>query len=198
MTPEYASLFSGSVAYRLLEKRTPELERFVASLGLGPIISVECAPFVWARQKECFLNVEKQVTLAGGRMITGWIFEEFEGYSIRGVAHAIWLTPGMKRRDITPHSSQLKRVLFVEDASVLEKRGYSAPPFLITSPDERIVRIEKYCGELRRIIAEAYRGMNCEMAIDPKLAREAADRIGLPADAAKYLFDRVIQDTPKG
>lgn len=197
MTDEFESAFRAPVEMRLIEKRTRTLEEFVRSLGLPKLVSVECVPQPWAEPKLCFPNVESQVRRLGGSLITGWIFNEYRDRSIEGEAHAVWLSPTGRRRDITPHRFQPDRVLFAEDASVQAKRGYTYPPKLILSSDPVVRKIEEYASAIHRLVAEAYVGMGQVMEIRSADAKRIAEEMSIPPGAAKHIFEGILSKNPR-
>src|SRR4051812_7496199 len=94
------------VRYRIIEKPTTTLEKFVAEKRLAPLKSVGCEPLPWCELKRCFVNVDEQVRRLGGKMEAGWIFGEFEDRMIESEAHAVWVDWSGRRHDITPHRFQ--------------------------------------------------------------------------------------------
>jgi hypothetical protein len=120
----------------------------------------------------------------------GWVFWELVNVSIYTVAHAIWIMPTGKRMDITPWSFPPdRRILFLPDTKVAMKRGYTAGYRTILSTDFRIRAMESYSTELERIFDDSFTAIGQEMLIDPSRFREAAERIGLPAEIAKWMVD---------
>jgi hypothetical protein len=105
-----------------------------------------------------------------------------------GEAHAIWMSKEGKLRDITPHDGSPRRVAFCEDARVLAKRAYTAPPKKIISTDERIIKLESFAAALDRMFDTVFKHMGDELLIYPSEARQAARDIGLPEDVAHLVF----------
>jgi hypothetical protein len=190
MNSEYEYLLRG-VEFRIIEKRTPVIERLVSGLGLS-LVSVECTPLQWCIRKRCFVNVDEQVRRAGGTLLTGWLLNEYRGRTIQGEAHGIWISKFGKRFDITPHDFQPKRILFAPDPMVAEKRGYTAGPKLILSTDPRVIAMEQFDSSLEELFQNAFVGFGKEMAIPGRAVAEAADAVGLPHDVAKHILDARI------
>lgn len=187
MSPEYRKIFESGVL-RIFEQSTPELDSFVATLGLSPIRSIGCAPKAWSEPKRCFVNVERQVAKEGGRMVVGWMWQELVGISISGEAHAVWQSRDGKLRDITPHDGAPRRIAFCEDPKVLAKRGYTAPPKKIVTDDPRAVKIEAFASTLDRMIEAAFERIDGEMVIRTEEAHRAAREIGLPDEVSHLVF----------
>ena len=189
MNPDFESLFRTPVAHRIIEKRTKVLEQFAASISSAKLISVACSPSRFATRKRCFVNVEEKIIRSGGRMITGWIFNEYEGRNIEGEAHAIWQDQwGKERIDITPHDHQPKRVLFLPDSRVALKRGYTAEPYLLLSDDHRIAAICAFDSAIQRLREDKFHEFGSEMVFTRDEIEKARDDAGLPDDVAQYLF----------
>jgi hypothetical protein len=189
MTPEYVQLFRTEVRFRLVEKRPPRLEKFIASIGLPPFQSIECKPLPGCDPKRCFVNVERQVERAGGTMEVGFIFGEYEGRAYQGEAHAIWRPRFGRPLDITPHRFQPNRVLFTASEGVAAKRGKTASPKLIISDDPLVKAVEEFDSKLAQIWEEAFQGFGVEMVIPIPLVKQAAAEVGLPAPVARYMTE---------
>src|SRR4051812_27851672 len=114
MQSDYFAALQAPRRARILEKRSGVLHSLLIEHDLPEPKSVEFAPIQSAALKRCFVNVEEQVLRAGGTMETGWMFWEIEDTSVYTEAHAIWITPQGKRRDITPQRMPPeKRILFL-------------------------------------------------------------------------------------
>lgn len=172
----------------MLEKRSTLLVSFLKEHGLAEPKSVEFAPLTDCRAKACFLNVEAQVRRAGGRMETGWLFWEHENVCLFTEAHAVWITPSGKRRDITPQRLPAgSRVLFLPEPEVAKKRGYSSHFKTILSTDPRIIAMEKFDDAILHAMAEHFAGIGNEIVIPGGLLNDMAKEIGLPEDVAAYI-----------
>lgn len=79
---------------------------------------IDVCPASWATPNECFNNVPRMVKQYGGSMISGWAVWQRGNMLLDAEAHAIWRTPDGKLIDITPHSYNEKRILFLFDSSV--------------------------------------------------------------------------------
>jgi hypothetical protein len=194
MDPEYERFFRTPVRFRIIEKRTRVLEEFAASINSNKLLSVACEPRSWADRKRCFVNVETKVARDGGRMLTGWIFNEYEHRSIEGEAHAIWEDRfGKKRIDITPHDFQPKRVLFLPDPRVAIKRGYTAHPRTLLSDDPKLVAIEAFDDAMQKLRESRFHGFGTEMVILREDYEKARDDAGLPDEVARHLFQKYCE-----
>lgn len=191
MSPELELFLSLSPRARLLEKRSSLLASFLNEHGLAEPKSVEFAPLRGCQPSRCFVNVEAQVRAAGGQMETGWVFWEYEDISLHTEAHGIWITPQGRRRDITPRVLPPgKRVLFLPDARVAQKRGFTAGYRTSTSTNPRIQALVRYERELSALFDEFHTGMGTEFVVPADRLKAAANRTNLPDDAAKLLFER--------
>ena len=74
---------------------------------------IDVCPASWATPNECFNNVPRMVKQYGGSMISGWAVWQRGNMLLDAEAHAIWRTPDGKLIDITPHSYNEKRILFL-------------------------------------------------------------------------------------
>ena len=79
---------------------------------------IDVCPAPWASLNECFNNVSRMVKQYGGSMILGWTVWQRGNMLLDAEAHAIWRAPDGKLIDITPHSYNEKRILFLFDSSV--------------------------------------------------------------------------------
>ena len=79
---------------------------------------IDVCPAPWASLNECFNNVSRMVKQYGGSMISGWAVWQRGNMLLDAEAHAIWRAPDGKLIDITPHSYNEKRILFLFDSSV--------------------------------------------------------------------------------
>lgn len=79
---------------------------------------IDVCPAPWAALNECFNNVHRMVKQYGGSMISGWAVWQRGNMLLDAEAHAIWRAPDGKLIDITPHSYNEKRILFLFDSSV--------------------------------------------------------------------------------
>ncbi len=191
MTAEFEILFSTPVRFRIIEKRTKILEDFVTSINEEKLLSLPCKPDPRADRKRCFVNVEERIRRQGGTILTGWMFKEFEGRSIEGEAHAVWMDPFAKKRlDITPHDFQPKRILFLPDARVALKRGYTAPPKLLISDNPYLAAIEKFDSSIQKLRENKFTKFGNEMIITLDEYEMARDDAKLPDDVAMHLINK--------
>lgn len=79
---------------------------------------IDVCPAPWASLNECFNNVSRMVKQYGSSMILGWTVWQRGNMLLDAEAHAIWRAPDGKLIDITPHSYNEKRILFLFDSSV--------------------------------------------------------------------------------
>ena len=194
MNPDFQRLFRTPVVHRIIEKRTKVLEQFVASISSAKLLSVACSPSRLAARKRCFVNVEEKIIRSGGSILTGWIFNEYEGKSIEAEGHAIWVDPfGKRRLNITPHDHQPDRVLFLPDPRVALKRGFTTHPKHLLSDDPRIAAIEAFDTAIHRLREDKFIGFGEFMIIARAEFEKARDDSGLPDDVAQYLLDGILE-----
>jgi len=188
MSPEFEAAFRREVRFRIIEKRTKELEAFLREHLLDQPKSVPYVPLAGCELKRCFVNVERQVQRMGGTMETGWLFCECEHINIHTEAHAIWITPQGRRTDITPHRFPPKRILFTVDPRVSQKRGFTVGHKTILSRDPVVCAIERFDVELDRLYEEFFVDFGCYSTIPNNRLREAATHANLPWDVAEYMI----------
>lgn len=85
---------------------------------VDPPLWVDVVPESWARENECFPNVQKKITQDGGSYVNGWAIWQWANMLITAEAHSIWRNPDGALVDITPHNYGEKTILFVPDAKV--------------------------------------------------------------------------------
>ena len=190
MEPEYEELFRTEVRFRIIEKRTKVLEKFAATINTNKLISVAAKAQSKAQRKRCFVNVEEMITRSGGKMITGWLFNEFENRTIEAEAHAIWMDRfGKKRVDITPHDFQPERVIFLPDSEVAKKRGYTAHPRIPLSDDPLLANVEAFDWAIQLMRQEKFDGFGKEMRFTIEEVEEARKDANLPIGVAQHIFE---------
>lgn len=194
MTPEYTELFRAPIRHRIIEKRTKILEEYAKTICKEQLLSIACNPSKSANLKRCFVNVEERISQMGGSMLTGWIFNEYEHYSINPEAHAIWVDRfGKKREDITPHLHQPKRILFLPDSRVAKKRGYTTAPNLILSNDPRVIAISQFTFLMDKLREEKFTEVGEEHVIFEDEVEAARQESGLPKDVTEMLVQKMMQ-----
>jgi len=186
MNPEYLAVMQTPRRVRILEERSPLLTQLLLAHNLQEPKSVEFSPLRGCDYKRCFINVEQQVKSAGGSMETGWLFWEAEHTSVYTEAHAIWITPQGRRRDITPQQfPPERRLLFLPDPRVAAKRGVTAGYKIILSTDPLVITIEQFQTEMGRIIEDVFPGFGQPYVFPTEAVYSAAERVGLPRDMAE-------------
>lgn len=79
---------------------------------------IDVCPAPLALPNECFNNVRRIIKQYGGSMCLGWAIWQRGNMLLDAEAHAIWNAPNGELIDITPHSYNEKRILFLVDSSL--------------------------------------------------------------------------------
>ena len=190
LSDDLSALNAAANQGRFIEKRSKSLASFLTEHRLAEPKSVKHQPLPGCEIEQCFRNVERQVAVAGGRMETGWAFFEEFNISIHTVAHAIWVTPRGDRMDITPFRySPQKRILFLPDARVAAKRGYTAGSSTVFAKDPLIRSIAIFNRRLDHVFEEVHGPVGTPISIPDRTFMELAKTVGLPWLLAKILVD---------
>lgn len=87
-----------------------------------------------AEHRDCYANVERMVKEAGGTIEYGWAVWLEPGFLIEAEHHAVWVSPGGVRMDVSPRASETQ-ILFLPGAPPYNNRpipnirlGLSAHP----------------------------------------------------------------------
>ena len=196
MDDGYAQLFQTPVAYRIVEVRTPFIDRLIHQRGLTRVQSVVCQPQKNCVPDRCFVNVDRIVEERGGAIVTGWMFNEFQRRTLNGVAHAIWQNRSGQWIDVTPHEFQPKRLLFARDPTVAAKRGYTAAPKLLLSENPYLIAIEHFESNIAKLQEEKFVGFDLPMEFSSQELEDAAREARLSVEVAKYIFDCRMHGRP--
>jgi len=189
MNHEYEALFREGCTVSMIVKRTPSLAAIISEARLNRAISVECRPLDGCMPNRCFVNVDRQMAMRGGRMMTGWYFQEFSNRFVNGIAHALWMPISARALDITPHEGNPPRIMFCEDVSVALKRGYTVPPKKILSTDPRVIAVERFETAIDKIFADRFVEFGQPIDVSKTDVIGAADQAGLPHDVAFSIMD---------
>lgn len=185
MSDDFNAVLGMAAHGQIIEKRSKLLADFLREHGLADPKSVEYNPLRGCVMSRCFRNVAAQMSLAGGKMETGWAFFELVDISIRTVAHAIWIMPTGKRMDITPWPFPPDgRILFLPDERVAYKRGYTAGYRTVFAKDARVRAMELFEGEIDLIFDSVCTGVDSIVDIPTLRFMEAAQRAGVPWEVA--------------
>jgi hypothetical protein len=65
--------------------------------------------------QECFLNVERQVRVHGGRVQYGWSLHEVPHVLMEAEFHAVWESPGGELVCVSPNQLATPKILFLPD-----------------------------------------------------------------------------------
>lgn len=79
-------------------------------------IPVKVYPF--SIKNECFYNVKQIVETNGGKIVYGWAIWQWANILIEAEAHAIWQNKENELIDITPHSYNENKILFLKDENL--------------------------------------------------------------------------------
>ena len=190
LSDDLSALNAAANQGRFIEKRSKLLAPFLAEHSLAEPKSVKRQPLPGCEIEQCFRNVECQVKIAGGRMETDWAFFEEFNVSIHTVAHAIWVAPRGDRMDITPwRYSPQKRILFLPDARVAVKRGYTAGWSTVFAQEPLIRSMAQYNRGLDHLFEGVHGPVGTPFFIPDATFMELAKAVGLP-----WLFAKIVVD----
>ena len=79
---------------------------------------VICKPRNWCIQNECYSNVDRMISLKGGKRVLGWTIWEWEGVLVEAEAHAVWEREDGKLIDVSPHDGE-GQILFLRDDKIV-------------------------------------------------------------------------------
>lgn len=80
---------------------------------------VEVHPHPESQPNECFYNVDAVVQKHGGHRILGWCIWKWANVLIEAEAHAVWQSPEGNLIDVTPHTGNESKILFLPDESMV-------------------------------------------------------------------------------
>ena len=181
-----------AIRFRSIQEKTSLLVGFIAAKNLTPSIIVRCRPRSNCTHKRCFINVENQVAKEGGKMITGWMFNEFQDLMIASEAHAVWEQPNGKKIDITPHRFQPERIVFVPDPRVAIKRGYTAPFQFILSSNPEDIAIINFGAAIEQMKDERFTGFGKEMEVSKTEIRKLAQLHNVSFEVATEIMMEIL------
>ena len=152
--------------------------------------SVEYAPLPGCSRIKCFRNVKAQARRAGGQMEMGWMFWEYIDLCIKSEAHAIWITPQGKRRDMTPQDIYPdRRILFTPDPQVAVKRGYTAVVKTILPLDPLLASVERFDTAFHNLLSKCFTSFGSYIDLPPAELRSIIEETGVPEDIAEYMME---------
>lgn len=94
----------------------PDVVSFCRSIVSGAVPTfVPVSPAPHSKVSECFINVEQQVELQGGKQLIGWAVWQWPRVFIEAEFHSIWQSPNNQLVDITPQRPAIPRILFIHD-----------------------------------------------------------------------------------
>ncbi len=91
------------------------LAKFAMANVLGDIRRIEVVQPTFALIDHCYVNVETQISQAGGHGLYGWKILEFPGLFLQAIHHAVWIDRRNRMIDVTPDVRQWKRQVFAAD-----------------------------------------------------------------------------------
>ena len=77
---------------------------------------VAVRPEEYARETDCFFNVDEKIQREGGRRQLGWTIWEMKNVFLEAEFHAVWQSESGQLVDITPKKDGERRILFQPDS----------------------------------------------------------------------------------
>lgn len=95
------------------------IRKLVEKLAIGQEpVYLKVRPSNGAEVSECFPNVEKMISQAGGSMLCGWQIWEWSCVLVEAEFHAVWVSPEGELVEITPKQDGEENILFLPDPSM--------------------------------------------------------------------------------
>jgi hypothetical protein len=138
------------------------------------------------------MNVDQQMTRAGGSAQAGWLFWEIENTVLETEAHCIWVSDYGAWIDITPQHSRPQRLLFSPDPRVAEKRGYTTGYETPLTDNRKVLALQKFTRAIARIREEHVLGFGTANFIPLHLLWKAAADSDLPTDVAGFMLQNYL------
>jgi len=139
--------------------------------------SVEVRPWPHARKLQCFVNVREKVDLEGGKIQYGWALWQPTGAFLAAEHHAVYEPPsGPPWVDITPHNSDVARILFLPDEKAVYMGKLVDNVRLPLVDDERVREFHRLKGEFIDVSNSV--GECVPAQLEPRL-REIGQRLDL-------------------
>lgn len=94
---------------------TMGIRSFCRTIAEADPVFVRCRPDRDAVALECFDNVERKVTRAGGSVVSGWAIWTTPGVYFEAEHHGVWRRRTGELVDVSPQPRLPKRILFLPD-----------------------------------------------------------------------------------
>jgi hypothetical protein len=135
----------------------------------------EVRPWSHARELQCFVNVREKVILEGGKIQYGWALWQPTGAFLAAEHHAVYVPQsGPPWVDITPHNSEVPRILFLPDEKAVYMNELVDNVRLPLVDDARVRELDRLSGEYIDILNS---GAGCVPAQLERRASEIDERL---------------------
>jgi len=96
---------------------SPEIRRLCEKIGgLDEPVYLQVSPRSDSGIKDCFIDVQNQVSEHGGSIQHGWVLWEWAGIYVEGEFHAVWRKPDGQMLDVQEKPDGEQRILFAPDS----------------------------------------------------------------------------------
>lgn len=91
---------------------------FCKSISPVEPVKLEVKPIRGLQAGDCFNNLDRVISKAGGSCLLGWALYEWPGVFIEAECHHVWKKKNGSLQDPTPRNDGRKRIVFLPDPSL--------------------------------------------------------------------------------